>query len=1087
MRRVLAICLLALLPLTAAAQDTGAEEGDDRSRLVRFLESALSDDAARQVRIEGFRGALSSTAELDRLTISDAEGVWLTLENARLDWSRAALLRGALQVNDLSAERLILDRLPVTEDDLPPAEARPFALPELPVSVNIDNVDLERVEIGPSVLGEAVAFTLSGAAELEGGAGAANLQLERLDGPLGRFRLQASYSNETEVLATDLLFEEAENGLAATLLGIPDQPALRLSVEGEGPLSDFAAEIALRTNGAQQIAGTVTARETEADGRLVIVDLSGNVSALVQPQYRAFFGQTSRFGARITRSPDGTLTMEDLRLETAALTAGGRLQIDPAGRPDSFALTGRIASSDPASDTVLLPVAGGGVTLGSAAFELDYSRWFGNSFTGRVQLDRLTADSVSLGRADLTLDGTITELREGGVAVAAATRARVSGIAHEDPASAAAIGPRADLSAALAWQTGLPVRLTDLIVETDTVRLAGRLSGDLAEDGVQLDFAFDTSLPDLEPFREIAGQPLAGAADLSVAGEASLPSGAFDITVDGETRDLQVAEGLPPQLFAGTTTLDARVVRDAAGLSVPSLQLSGREVSVTASGTLSSQRGEVEAEGSLRDARIFTSALSGPVTASARLQRLGDQPWQIDTQAAGPGGLSVNVTGGVGLPGGAVDLRAVGRAPLALADQAIAPRSIRGDLTFDMRLAGPPSLSALSGSFSTSGARIVAPVLQLVLENVSATGQIAGGRAVLDASGNLSTGGVVQTSGSVAVGTPGFPADLAITVSQARLIDPTLYEAVVESAALTVTGPLAGGARIAGVVTLGTTEIRVPETRLGTTEPIPSITHLGDGAAIRRTRGFAGITDGGQGGGGGAPGRATAIDVEIRAPSRIFLRGRGLDAELGGTLRLGGTTADIIPSGRFDLIRGRLSILGRRLDLAEGFITLRGDFDPFLRLVAQSEAGEYTILIILEGPASAPEVTFEARPDLPEDEVLAQLLFGRSISGLSAVQALQLADAVSALAGGNASGGLFESLRENLGLDDLDIQADENGGAAVRAGRYLSDNIYTDITVGTEGEADLSLNIDLTPSITARGTFGSSGESSVGVFFERDY
>jgi translocation and assembly module TamB len=43
------------------------------------------------------------------------------------------------------------------------------------------------------------------------------------------------------------------------------------------------------------------------------------------------------------------------------------------------------------------------------------------------------------------------------------------------------------------------------------------------------------------------------------------------------------------------------------------------------------------------------------------------------------------------------------------------------------------------------------------------------------------------------------------------------------------------------------------------------------------------------------------------------------------------------------------------------------------------------------------------------------------------------------------------------------------------------------VTIGAEGESELSLNIDLTPDITARGSFSSDGGSGIGVFFERDY
>jgi translocation and assembly module TamB len=179
--------------------------------------------------------------------------------------------------------------------------------------------------------------------------------------------------------------------------------------------------------------------------------------------------------------------------------------------------------------------------------------------------------------------------------------------------------------------------------------------------------------------------------------------------------------------------------------------------------------------------------------------------------------------------------------------------------------------------------------------------------------------------------------------------------------------------------------------------------------------------------------------------------------------------------------------LGRRLDLTEGSATLEGNFDPLIRLLASARAGDYQIGISLTGPLSAPTIALSSSPALPEDEILAQLLFGRAVSALSPVQVLQLADAATGLAGGSSQGGLLANLREGLGLDDLDLQTDSQGNAALRAGRYLSENVYTDVTIGGDGGADISLNIDLTPDITARGSFSAVGDTSLGVFFERDY
>ena len=77
-------------------------------------------------------------------------------------------------------------------------------------------------------------------------------------------------------------------------------------------------------------------------------------------------------------------------------------------------------------------------------------------------------------------------------------------------------------------------------------------------------------------------------------------------------------------------------------------------------------------------------------------------------------------------------------------------------------------------------------------------------------------------------------------------------------------------------------------------------------------------------------------------------------------------------------------------------------------------------------------------------------------------------------------------MRGALGVDDLDVVQDEGGGVAVRAGRYLSDNVYLEVEAGADG-AETSINLDITDSVTARGSATTGGDSSIGLFFERDY
>ena len=74
-----------------------------------------------------------------------------------------------------------------------------------------------------------------------------------------------------------------------------------------------------------------------------------------------------------------------------------------------------------------------------------------------------------------------------------------------------------------------------------------------------------------------------------------------------------------------------------------------------------------------------------------------------------------------------------------------------------------------------------------------------------------------------------------------------------------------------------------------------------------------------------------------------------------------------------------------------------------------------------------------------------------------------------------------------FGLDDLDVTTGEDGAAGLRVGKYINDNVYTDVTVDSTGKSEINLNLTLTPSLTARGTLSSSGDTGLGLHFERDY
>jgi translocation and assembly module TamB len=591
------------------------------------------------------------------------------------------------------------------------------------------------------------------------------------------------------------------------------------------------------------------------------------------------------------------------------------------------------------------------------------------------------------------------------------------------------------------------------------------------------------SAGDLSALGPLSGVPgLRGALDSRLEGSVAADLEVFDLRLSAESRGFRTGIAQADAYLAGSPELQLDVARLNGTVEIRNGVLSAAGIAASAEGAMTGSGGEFAASVRVDDLGRIAPNFPGPATVQLRASTEAGGPWRLEGTLDGPGGMTFRTEGTVARSLDGVDLSVGGTVPLGLANPFIQPRSVSGTATLDLRISGPPALSSVSGQIATSDARVVAPTLGIVLERVTATVGLTGGRAQLDVQAAVQGGGSVSVAGPVTLAAP-FPADLSVALSNARLRDPALYETTL-SGNLAVQGPLAGGATIAGAISLGETELRIPSGVTGGAVPIPPIEHLAEPQPVRVTRRRAGLIDESAGNGNGGASVAYGLDIRIDATNRIFVRGRGLDAELGGAFRIGGTTANVIPSGALELVRGRLDILGRRLILDQGSITVLGDFDPFVRLVATSRSEDFVVSVVLEGRLSDPEVSFESVPELPEDEVVARLLFGRGLNTISPFQAAQLASSVATLTGGG--GGLLGNLRQGLGLDDLDVTTNAAGQTQLTLGTYISDNLYTNVEIA-DGRTELEINLELTPSTTLRGATADDGTSSIGIWFERDY
>ncbi|WP_255431659.1 translocation/assembly module TamB domain-containing protein [Ruegeria sp. THAF57] len=648
-------------------------------------------------------------------------------------------------------------------------------------------------------------------------------------------------------------------------------------------------------------------------------------------------------------------------------------------------------------------------------------------------------------------------------------------------------------------------------------------------------------VPDLSLFSGLASRDLTGSVNANFQGSGDLATRAFDIQGNLDADDIQVGIEFVDKLVNGRTTLTVDAQNGDQGLEVRNFRLQGSAISANASGKVAREGGGLNYFVQLDDVARITQTLSGPLTLEGnvaptssglegtanlrgpdssyatlegsvdsdgaadlvfdaklnRIERFAPEfpgtiaangtakrdngVWTIDTTAEGPAEINSQVSGTFDEASGEADLKAAGGVNIGIANLFITPNKIDGTARFDLALKGKPSLEALSGTITTSGTSLAIPGAGQTITGISGSVELAQSRATISISGGPRAGGNFVVAGPVDL-TPPFNANITTTLNSLVLTDQLLYETTLNGQ-IAMTGALAGNSSIAGQITFEETNINLAAASGAVgAAPIPDIQHIGEGSASLITRERAGLVVDEE----ATPSDSRiSLDIALLAPKAVFVRGRGVNAELGGRLFIGGTTSSVVPSGQIELIRGNLDILGRRLALTKGIVTLQGDLTPYIEFESSASTSDGTATIEIAGPLDAPEVDVFSDPERPAEEALAMLLFGNRFSELSPFVIAQMAASLAQLSG--AGGDATKGLRDATGVDSVDIGATEGGAGRLGAGAYLSDNLYTDFTVNTEGDTEVNLNLDVTDNFTVRGTVDGRGETGVGVFFERDY
>ncbi|WP_026091335.1 translocation/assembly module TamB domain-containing protein [Blastomonas sp. AAP53] len=406
---------------------------------------------------------------------------------------------------------------------------------------------------------------------------------------------------------------------------------------------------------------------------------------------------------------------------------------------------------------------------------------------------------------------------------------------------------------------------------------------------------------------------------------------------------------------------------------------------------------------------------------------------------------------------------------------------VTGQVGLAANLTGSLLDPQINGQLATRTARLESTLSGTIITDIAARGQFNGSRLTLTSftgkagsNGSLTGSGYVDYGGLFASPSRGVAVEIRAAAKNAQLVNRDDFGA-------TITGPLTISSNgtsgtLGGDVVLNRGRFRLGQFNAAEALPVINVREINRRAdeAPRRER--------------------PAIwqyNVKARAPNQFTVTGLGINSEWGANITLTGTVDAPRITGQADLIRGEYEFAGRDFDLERGRINFRGETppNPSLDIAASANLTDLNATINVRGTGLAPEISFTSTPALPEDELLARLLFGSSITDISAPEAVQLAAALASLRGGSGLDPI-NVLRGAIGLDRLRIVEGNQTlgqGTSIAAGKYITRSTYVEIVTDGRGYSATQIEFQITRWLSLLSSISTIGRQSANVRVSKDY
>ncbi|MEN3365723.1 MAG: translocation and assembly module TamB [Burkholderiales bacterium] len=238
----------------------------------------------------------------------------------------------------------------------------------------------------------------------------------------------------------------------------------------------------------------------------------------------------------------------------------------------------------------------------------------------------------------------------------------------------------------------------------------------------------------------------------------------------------------------------------------------------------------------------------------------------------------------------------------------------------------------------------------------------------------------------------------------------------------------------------------------------------------------------------GERGLPATIDVAVNLAKGIVLKGRGLDALLGGQIRLASRPGEPLQArGTLNIIKGTFAAYGRELDIDHGLLRFNGPINnPSLDILAMRRGQQVEAGVAVLGTVLEPRITLVSEPPVSEAEKLSWLVLGHGLETAGQGDLSKLQSSAGALLSQGAAAGVESQIARAFGLDQLSVGSTTNQEGLeqriVTVGKQISSRLYVSVEQGLQTASSvLHMRYLLTPKLTVEAEAGT--RSALSLFY----